>query len=101
MLAPNRKSKGRGGGREGGREAKREVEEGDEKKRRKRGSLLRPLSPPPSSPPEPQAALPGTYCGAAVHCGALTSVNMSYCLPTWQKSFPVSTHPLASPNRCH
>lgn len=33
--------------------------------------------------------------------GALTSVNMSYCLPTWPRGFPVSIQPLASPNRCH
>ena len=45
-------------------------------------------------------ALTGTYCGAAV-MGALTSVNMSYCLPTWPRGCPVSTHPLDSPNQCH
>lgn len=46
-------------------------------------------------------ALPRTYCGAAAHCGALTFVSMSYCLPTWQTSFPVLIHPLGSPNRYH
>lgn len=46
-------------------------------------------------------ALPCTYCGAAAHCGALTFVSMSYCLPTWQTSFPVLIHPLGSPNRYH
>lgn len=33
-------------------------------------------------------------------CGALTSVNMSYCLPTWQGRFPVFIHSLVSPNQC-
>lgn len=39
--------------------------------------------------------------GGPLYTGALTSVSMSHCLPTWQKGFPVSVHPLASPNRCH
>lgn len=33
-------------------------------------------------------------------CAALTSVNMSYCLPTWQGRFPVFIHCLVSPNQC-
>lgn len=33
--------------------------------------------------------------------GTLTSVSMSYCLPTWQKSSPVFTHSLANLTRCY
>lgn len=84
-----------GMGREGAREKKKSAKRG-----RKRFAL-RPLSCLLLPHLNLRLALPRTYCGAAVHCGALTFVNMSYCLPTWQTSFPVSIHSLGSPKRDH
>lgn len=101
MLAPNRGAKRRKGGEveewEGGEEWEGWSGRKGEGERFLVWGLTHLLLPHLNL----RLALPRTYCGAAVHCGALTSVNMSYCLPTWQKSFPVFIHPLSSPNRCH
>lgn len=98
MSAPNRggkEKKRREGGKKPSGEGKKQ-EEGI-KKGREKAVFLRGLGLPTwTSVSRSLVLTAGQLC-----TGALTSVNMSYCLPTWPRGFPVSTHPLASPNRCH
>lgn len=100
MLAPNRGSKREEEGKGKGRERGKVRMEGEKRGGREVFSSEASLS---HLLPHVNLtlALTCTYCGAAVHWGALTSGNMSYCLPTWQKGFSVFIHPLASPNWCH
>lgn len=106
MLVPNggdkqRRQRGKKGEMKEGMGRRGEREKEVHKERGKEVFLWRPLSCLLLPHLNLRLALPRTYCGAAGHCGALTFVNMSYCLPTWQTSFPVSIHSLGSPKRDH